>query len=106
MFKNEKSGGKMKLTVSKEAAVWYKDEMDLEQGDYLQYYVQLYGGIPTAHPNYSLGMSIGKEGNIAVKDEVEGITFYFNEEHAWFLKEFDMEVVLEDGDLAFHFEEK
>src|SRR5690625_2085115 len=106
MFKNEKSGGKMKLTVSKEAAVWYKDEMDLEQGDYLQYYVQLYGGIPTAHPNYSLGMSIGKEGNIAVKDEVEGITFYFNEEHAWFLKEFDMEVDLEDGDLVFNFAEK
>jgi len=96
----------MKLNVSKEAAEWYKNEMDLEQGDYLQYYVQLYGGIPTAHPNYSLGMSIGKEGNIAVTDEVEGIIFYFNEEHAWFLKEFDMEVVLEDGDLAFHFEEK
>lgn len=96
----------MTLNVSKEAAVWYKNEMDLEQGDYLQYYVQLYGGIPTAHPNYSLGMSIGKEGNIAEKAEVEGITFYFNEEHAWFLKEFDMEVVLKDGDVAFHFEEK
>lgn len=96
----------MKLNVSKEAASWYKDEMSLEPGDYIQYYVQLYGGIPTAHPNYSLGMSIGKEGNIAVMDEVEGIVFYFNEEHAWFLDEFDMEVVLEDGDLVFNFAEK
>lgn len=96
----------MKLKVSKEAASWYKDEMSLKPGDYIQYYVQLYGGIPTAHPNYSLGMSIGKEGNIAVKDEVEGIIFYFNEEHAWFLEEFDMEVVLEDGELAFNFAEK
>ncbi len=96
----------MSLKVSNEAANWYKNEMDLEAGDYLQYYVQIYGGIPTAHPNYSLGMSIGKEGNIAVKDEVEGIIFYFNEEHAWFLKEFDMEVVVEGEDLAFNFEEK
>lgn len=96
----------MKLTVSKEAAQWYKDEMDLASGEYVQYYVQLYGGIPTAHPNYSLGMSIGKDGNIAVKEEVEGVIFYFNEEHAWFLKEFDMEVDVKDGDLAFKFNEK
>ena len=96
----------MKLKVSKEVASWYRDEMSLEPGDHIQYYVQLYGGIPTAHPNYSLGMSIGKEGNIAVMDEVEGIVFYFNEEHAWFLDEFDMEVVLEDGDLVFNFAEK
>src|SRR5690625_5256666 len=96
----------MNLKVTDEAAKWYKEEMSLEPGDYIQYYVQLYGGIPTAHPNYSLGMSIGKEGNIAVKNEVEGIIFYFNEEQAWFLDEFDMEVDLEDGDLVLYFEEQ
>lgn len=97
---------KVNFEVSKEAAQWYKDEMDLESGDYIQYYVQLYGGIPTAHPNYSLGMSIGKEGSIAVKDEVESITFYFNDDNSWFLNEFDMKVVLEKEELAFLFQEK
>ena len=96
----------MNLEVSKEAAEWYKSEMDLEQGDYVQYYVQLYGGIPTAHPNYSLGMSIGQEGSIAVKAEVEGITFYFNEDNSWFLKKFDMQVVLVDEELEFIFRER
>lgn len=96
----------MDFEVTKEAAQWYKDEMDLKQGYYVQYYVQLYGGIPTAHPNYSLGMSIGKEGNIAVKDVIEGITFYFNEDNAWFLNEFDMKVVLENDELEFIFKEK
>lgn len=80
--------------------------MDVNQGDYVQYYVQLYGGIPTAHPNYSLGMSIGKEGDIAVKDVVDGITFYFNENNSWFLNEFDMKVVVEGEELAFVFHEK
>ncbi len=96
----------MKFEVSLEAANWYKKEMDVKQGDYVQYYVQLYGGIPTAHPNYSLGMSIGKEGDIAVKDVVEGITFYFNENNSWFLNEFDMKVVVEGEELAFVFHEK
>ncbi|WP_313894024.1 hypothetical protein [Psychrobacillus sp.] len=96
----------MNLEVSKEAAEWYKSEMDLEQGDYVQYYMQLYGGIPTAHPNYSLGMSVGKEGSIAVKTEVEGITFYFNEVNSWFLKEFDMKVILGNEELEFICKEK
>lgn len=55
------------------------------------------GGIPTNHPNYSLGMAIGKEENIAIKDEVEGITFYFNEDHSWFLEDFGMKVDFEKG---------
>nr|WP_309101396.1 hypothetical protein [Fredinandcohnia onubensis] len=89
----------MSLEVSKEAAEWYKNEMDLEDGDFVQFYVQLYGGIPTSHPNYSLGMSVGKEGNIAIKNVVEGIAFYFNEDHSWFLEEFEMKVVLENRDV-------
>ncbi|MFJ7933943.1 HesB/YadR/YfhF family protein [Sporosarcina sp. NPDC096371] len=96
----------MNFEVSKEAAEWYKSEMDLEQGDYVQYYIQLYGGIPTAHPNYSLGMSVGKEGSIGEKAEVEGITFYFNEENSWFLKEFDMKVIVENEEFGFVFLEK
>lgn len=96
----------MDFKVSQEAAEWYKNEMDLAQGDYVQYYVQLYGGIPTAHPNYSLGMSVGKEGKIAVETMVEGITFYFNEDNAWFLNDFDMTVDVKNGDLDFIFKEK
>lgn len=96
----------MNFEVSKEAAEWYKNEMDLEQGDYVQYYVQLYGGVPTVHPNYSLGVLIGKEGNIAIKDVVEGITFYFNDDNSWFLKEFDMKVVLEKEELEFIFHKR
>jgi len=96
----------MNIEISKEAAEWYKKEMGLKQGDFVQFYVQLYGGISTFRPNYSLGVSIGKEGNIAIKEVVEGITFYFNDENSWFLDEFDMKVILENDELEFIFNEK
>lgn len=96
----------MSFKVSKEAAEWYKNELDLKTGDYVRFFVKLYGGIPTVHPNYSLGLSIGKEGHIAIQDEVDGITFYFNEKDSWFLDEFDMEILVKNGEAEFAFTEK
>ncbi|TQS71865.1 hypothetical protein DX933_14890 [Ornithinibacillus gellani] len=96
----------MAFIVTKEAANWYKEEMDLEQGDYVQYYLQIYGGIPTSLPNYSLGMSVGESEDIAVKVEVAGITFYFKEDNAWLFNEYDLTVDVEKDDLSFEFSEK
>ncbi|MBS4174380.1 hypothetical protein [Bacillus sp. FJAT-49736] len=96
----------MKLEVTKEAAEWYISELDLNKGDFVQFVVKIYGGIPTVHQDYYLGISIGKEGNVGIKDEVEGITFYFTDEDSWFLKDHDMKVVLKDEDVDFIFENK
>ena len=96
----------MGFEVSKAAAQWYQDEMNLTQGDYVQYYLQIYGGIPTSLPNYSLGMSVGKTDDIAVKVVVEGITFFFNEDNAWLFTEYDMKVDVEKDELNFIFTEK
>lgn len=70
----------MKLAVSKEAAQWFMDEFELKKGDYIQFTVKLYGGIPTMHPSYFLGIQTGLNGEIAVNDEVKGLTFYFNKD--------------------------
>jgi uncharacterized protein YneR len=93
----------MKLEVTKEAAGWFASELDLKQGDYVQFVVKIYGGIPTVHQDYYLGLSVGKEGNIGIKDEVEGITFYFSEEDAWFLKNHDLKVILKNDDVEYIF---
>lgn len=94
------------FTVTEEAARWYKDEMDLESGDYVQFFIKIYGGIPTGQPNYFLGLSVGKANNISVKETVEGITFFFNDRDAWFIEEQDMKVVKneEDEETTFIFE--
>lgn len=93
----------MSLQVTKEAAEWFKEEMDLESGDHVQFYVKLYGGIPTVHPNYSLGIALGKEGNIAIKDEVEGIIFYLNDKDAWFLDEYNLKIEANNGEVEYNF---
>lgn len=96
----------MSLKVSKEAAAWYKEEMDLNDGDYIQFYVKLYGGIPTVHPNYSLGVSVGKTDHIGISDTVDGITFFFDDDDAWFLDDFEMEIVKKGDEVDFLFHKK
>lgn len=96
----------MSFSVSADAAKWYKEELDLQAGDYVQFFVKLYGGIPTVHPNYSLGMSLGKEGTISIKDEVEGITFYFNEKDSWFLEDYALKIEAKNDDVDFVFNKK
>ena len=92
--------------ISQEAAQWFKEEMGLESGDYIQFFVKIYGGIPTAHPNYFLGVSVGESSDIAAKNVVEGITFFFNERDSWFLDEFNMKVTKnnEIGEVDYEFD--
>ncbi|MDQ0157571.1 HesB/YadR/YfhF family protein [Robertmurraya andreesenii] len=96
----------MGLEVSQDAAKWYKEEMDLQDGDFVQFFMKLYGGIPTEHPNYFLGVSVGQEGTIDVQTTVEGITFYFNDKDSWFLDEYDMKIEEKNGDVEFVFNKK
>lgn len=94
------------FTVTEEAAKWYIEEMGLESGDYVQFFVKIYGGIPTGQPNYFLGVSFGETNDISIKETVGGITFFFNERDAWFIEEQDMKVVKneDDEEVTFIFE--
>jgi uncharacterized protein YneR len=96
----------MNFKVSSDAANWFINELDLEQGDYVQFFVKLYGGIPTAHPNYYLGISVGKDGDTNIKDELEGITFYFNSQDSWFLDEYDLKIEMGNEEVEYIFSEK
>ncbi|GIO25809.1 HesB/YadR/YfhF family protein [Ornithinibacillus bavariensis] len=96
----------MSLQITEEAAKWYMDEMGLEKGDYVQFFLKIYGGIQTEHPNYFLGISVGLDGEIGVNQQIEGITFYFNEKDAWFLDEYDMKVVMGKDEVEYQFTKK
>lgn len=92
-----------KLEVSKEAAQWYISEMSLKPGDYVQFVVKIYGGIPTAHRDYYLAISLGREGHVSIKDEVEGITFYFSDQDEWFLENHDLLVIKKNDEVEYVF---
>ncbi|WP_070120911.1 HesB/YadR/YfhF family protein [Bacillus marinisedimentorum] len=95
-----------KLTVTEEAADWFISELGLEQGDYVRFVVKIYGGIPTVHPGYYLGLATGKEGTVTIKDEVKGITFYFSEQDAWLLEEHDLHIKNTEQGLEYEFNEQ
>lgn len=96
----------MKLNAHEDAAKWYKEEMGLDDGDFVRIFTKLYGGIKTIFPSYFLGVSIGEEEDSAVEDKVEGITFYIKTEDKWLLNEHDLEVEMGDDEAEFIFKER
>jgi uncharacterized protein YneR len=105
-MKNYEWGVPMSFQITDEAAKWYIDEMGLVEGDYVQFFLKIYGGIQTDHPNYFLGLSVGQDGEIGEKLVIDGITFYFTEKDVWFLNEYDMKVVMGKDEVEYQFTEK
>ena len=88
----------MKLSVSLEAANWYKTEMGLTNGDYLRFFVRIYGQSPI-HPNYSLGIAKERPRKVGVSTEQAGITFYFEDEDLWFIEDHNLHIGLERDEI-------
>ena len=93
----------MRLHVTKEAAQWYKDEMDLKEDDFLRLFVRVYGGHPDVHPNFSLGVSKESPRAMAISHQCEGITFYLSEEDEWFLEKHHLSLTLSNDEVDFIF---
>ena len=53
------------------------------------------------HPIF--GIIQRKRGTIAIKDEVEGITFYFDDRDSWFLENYDLKVAPKNDDVEYIF---
>ncbi|WP_001054456.1 hypothetical protein, partial [Bacillus cereus] len=62
----------MNLSVTKEAVNWYKDELNLQTGDTLRFFVQ-YGGCSTVQKGLSLGIRKDEPAHPAVQVQEEGI---------------------------------
>ncbi|GIQ67754.1 hypothetical protein DUZ99_11810 [Xylanibacillus composti] len=90
----------MNLHVTPEAALFYKEEMDLQEGDHLCLYVKLYGS-SSAHPNFSIGVTKGDCGESSLSTTVEGITFYLDAQDQWYVAGYDLRVSLQDGEISF-----
>ncbi|MCD7033646.1 HesB/YadR/YfhF family protein [Metabacillus sp. GX 13764] len=85
----------MKLTVSDEAAAWYKNELDLGEGDALRFFVR-YGGNSVIHSGFSLGVMPGIPDEAAAAAEKSGITFYIEESDSWYFRDHDLTILMEE----------
>lgn len=79
----------MNIQITGEAAAWYKEELDLKNGDYVRFFVR-YGGCSTVQSGFSLGVSNEEPVDIGVKTEKDGITFYIEEKDVWYFDEHNL----------------
>ncbi|MCP1124415.1 hypothetical protein CN326_15595 [Bacillus sp. AFS018417] len=95
----------MNISVSKEAVSWYKNELGLQTGDALRFFVQ-YGGCSTVQKGLSLGIRKDEPATPAVQIQEDGITFFIEGDDEWFFDGHDLSVTFSNDDdfPQFHYE--
>ena len=82
----------MEIYISDEATKWFKEEMFLENGDHIRFFVK-YGGSSPVQEGFSLGMSKEEPSDIAaLKKEQNGILFYIEEKDLWYFDNHNLHV--------------
>ncbi|MFC2946905.1 HesB/YadR/YfhF family protein [Virgibacillus sediminis] len=82
----------MELKVSKEAAEWYKRELDVEDDTAsLRFYVR-YGGMGGNIPGFSLGVKESNPEDPHTSQEVERINFFIENADVWYFDGKDLEI--------------
>ncbi|WP_251551027.1 HesB/YadR/YfhF family protein [Neobacillus muris] len=73
----------MEIVISEQAIKWFKEEVGLQSGDKIRFYVKIYGSSPV-QDGYTLAFTKEDPLDIAVSTEAEGILFFIEEADLWF----------------------
>jgi len=73
----------MKIIVQPKALNWYVEELDLREGDFVRFFAR-YGGCSTVQKGFSLGLAKEPPLNIGAKSEINGVTFFIEENDLWY----------------------
>jgi len=81
----------MQISVTKPASNWFVQEMDLEPGSAVRFYVR-YGGFGGIKEGFSLGISAEMPNDPIASEEVQGITYFVERSDAWYFEGVDLNV--------------
>lgn len=81
----------MNIHITDEATQWYEQELDIQSGDAVRFFVR-YGGIDGRIAGFSLGLSVESPDNIYASVSKNGITFFIEETDAWYFDQVDLNV--------------
>lgn len=98
----------MKIEITDSASKWFNDELGLGDGLGVHFSGKVYGKTEV-HDGFSVGMAVDKPGsNVMASTEVDGVTYFVNEEDDWFFSGYDLEVDLdaERNEPVYHFNEQ
>ena len=96
----------MEIKLSKEALHWFRQEMEVETGDYIRFYAR-YGGSSPFHEGFSLGMNRELPHEIGVETVIDDIHFYIEKSDEWFFNEHHLLVDVDaaNDELSYSYEE-
>ncbi len=80
----------MKLTISKEAAAWYIQEMELQAGDSIKFFGKVYG-----KDGFSFALAKMEPSRPEVEVIIDDVRFYVERADAWFFSEQDLDITLD-----------
>ena len=84
----------MDIYMSDEAAKWYEEELGLENGDSVRFYVR-YGGNSTIQSGFSLGVQIEKPESAGSSLAKNGITYLIEENDMWYFDSHDLYISMD-----------
>ncbi|MCP3762688.1 HesB/YadR/YfhF family protein [Domibacillus sp. A3M-37] len=81
----------MKIDITSQAKKWFKEEMQVEKGDSVRFYVR-YGGSSPLHEGFSLGVAKDEPVEPAVTAVHDGITYFVEEKDVWYFDNHHLKV--------------
>lgn len=94
----------MELIVHDQATDWYKQELDLQPGDAVRFFVR-YGGCSTVQKGFSLGVVKEELSDVGISTENQGITFFIKDQDLWYFEDNNLIVEYDEklGEAGFHY---
>lgn len=81
----------MKLTITSKAQAWFKQELELAEGQGIKFYGKVYGKTQV-HDGFSVGMAVDTPESPLIEESVNGMLFFVEEADEWFFKGYDLVV--------------
>lgn len=82
----------MRLTVQKEAAEWYRDELGLDTDSSIRFFVR-YGGTGGIQPGFSLGVRPDEPDEPFAETKTGEFYFFIEKGDAWYFEGVNLDVV-------------
>src|SRR5699024_30597 len=87
-----RGGMKMEISITDQALNWFKEEVEVEAGNKVEFNVHIYGTSPIRE-GYSLAFKLDNDDSKkSVSVEKAGIKFYVEEQDVWFFEGYDLKV--------------
>src|SRR5699024_6537002 len=81
----------LKITVSKVAANWYKQELSIQPKDNIQFFVR-YGGVGGIVPGFFLGMQIKTTEDPQATTKMEGFTIFIEQKDELYFADKELKI--------------